>query len=97
MIFFFVPFTEPILYKFIPEGSLFSGNKPADRTSNNMQSKRPFIDTKGSLLMKEILGPKDFNKTTKLPVEKLYGLAAEDRGKYVQMLKDKKPIRVTNS
>ena len=76
---------------------LFSGNKPADRTSNNMQSKRPFIDTKGSLLMKEILGPKDFNKTTKLPVEKLYGLAAEDRNKYVQMLKDKKPIKVTNS
>ena len=76
---------------------LFSGHKPADRTSNNMAKSRAYIDTKGSLLMKEILGPKDFNKTTKLPVEKLYGLAAENRSEYVQMLKDKKPIRVTNS
>ena len=76
---------------------LFSGHKPADRTSNNMAKSRAYIDTKGSLLMKEILGPKDFNKTTKLPVEKLYGLAAENRSEYVQMLKDKKPIKVTNS
>tara|TARA_B100000131_G_scaffold316576_1_gene356877 strand:+ start:40 stop:1596 length:1557 start_codon:yes stop_codon:yes gene_type:complete len=76
---------------------LFSGHKPADRTSNNMAKSRAYIDTKGSLLMKEILGPKDFNTTTKLPVEKLYGLAAEDRGKYVQMLKENKPITVTNS
>ena len=76
---------------------LFSGNKPNDRKTNNMQEKRPFIDTKGSLMMEEILGPKDFGKKTKLPVEKLYGLAAENRSEYVQMLKDKKPIKVTNS
>ena len=80
---------------------LFGGQKPKDRTDNNMQAKRPFIDTKGSMKMKEILGPKDFDlkeaKKNKLPVEKLYGLAADDKLKYLQMLVDGKNIKITNS
>ena len=66
-----------------------------------MQAKRPFIDTKGSMKMKEILGPKDFDlkeaKKNKLPVEKLYGLAADDKLTYLKMLQDGKKITVTKS
>ena len=69
---------------------LFSGHKPADRTSNNMDKSRAFIDTKGSLKMKEILGPKDFAKKPTLPVEKLYGLAAENKIQLLKLLQDKK-------
>jgi len=80
---------------------LFGGQTPKDRTDNNMQAKRPFIDTKGSMKMKQILGPKDFDlkaaKKNKLPVEKLYGLAADDKLKYLKMLQDGKKITVTNS
>ena len=76
---------------------LFNGHKPKDRTDNNMAKDRAFIDTKGSMEMKEILGPKDFDKKPKLAVEKLYGLAAEDKLKYIKMLKDGKKITVTKS
>ena len=76
---------------------LYNGHNPKDRTDNNMAKDRPFIDTKGSMKMKEILGPKDFDKKTKLPVEKLYGLAADDKLKYLKMLQDGKKITVTNS
>jgi len=76
---------------------LFGGHKPKDRTDNNMAKDRSFIDTKGSMKMKEILGPKDFDKKSKLPVEKLYGLAADDKLKYLKMLQDGKKITVTNS
>ena len=80
---------------------LFGGHKPKDRTDNNMAKDRSFIDTKGSMKMKEILGPKDFDlknaKKQKLPVEKLYGLAADDKLKYLKMLQDGKKITVTNS
>ena len=76
---------------------LFNGHKPKDRTDNNMAKDRSFIDTKGSMQMKEILGPKDFDKNPKLPVEKLYGLAADDKLKYLKMLQDGKKITVTKS
>ena len=76
---------------------LFGGHKPKDRTDNNMAKDRSFIDTKGSMKMKEILGPKDFDKNPKLPVEKLYGLAADDKIKYLKMLQDGKKITVTKS
>ena len=80
---------------------LFGGHKPKDRTDNNMAKDRSFIDTKGSMKMKEILGPKDFDlknaKKNKLNVEKLYGLAAADKLKYLKMLQDGKKITVTNS
>jgi len=76
---------------------LYNGHKPKDRTDNNMAKDRPFIDTKGSMKMKEILGPKDFDKKPKLAVEKLYGLAAEDKLKYMKMLQDGKKITVTKS
>ena len=76
---------------------LYNGHKPKDRTDNNMAKDRPFIDTKGSMEMKEILGPKDFDKKSKLPVEKLYGLAAEDKLKYIKMLQDGKKITITKS
>ena len=76
---------------------LFGGHKPKDRTDNNMAKDRSFIDTKGSMKMKEILGPKDFDKNPKLPVEKLYGLAADDKLKYLKMLQDGKKITVTKS
>ena len=36
-------------------------------------------------------------RSTKLPVEKLYGLAADDKLKYLQMLVDGKNIKITNS
>ena len=66
---------------------LFNGHKPKDRTDNNMDKDRPFIDTKGSMQMKEILGPKDFKKNNpKLPVEKLYGLASENKEKLLLLL-----------
>ena len=76
---------------------LFNGHKPKDRTDNNMAKDRSFIDTKGSMQMKEILGPKDFDKNPKLPVEKLYGLAADDKLKYLKMLQDGKKITITKS
>ena len=76
---------------------LFGGHKPKDRTDNNMAKDRSFIDTKGSMKMKEILGPKDFDKNPKLPVEKLYGLAADDKLTYLKMLQDGKKITVTKS
>ena len=76
---------------------LFNGHKPKDRTDNNMAKDRSFIDTKGSMQMKEILGPKDFDKNPKLPVEKLYGLAADDKLKYMKMLQDGKKITITKS
>lgn len=76
---------------------LYNGHKPKDRTDNNMAKDRPFIDTKGSMEMKEILGPKDFGKNPKLAVEKLYGLAADDKLKYMKMLQDGKKITVTKS
>ena len=69
---------------------LFSGHKPADRTSNNMAKDRAFIDTKGSMKMKEILGPKDFANSPKLKVEKLYGLAAENKLELLKLLQDNK-------
>ena len=65
---------------------LFNGHKTKDRSDNNMAKDRPFIDTKGSMKMKEILGPKDFDKNPKLPVEKLYGLAAENKEKLMLLL-----------
>tara|TARA_Y100001963_G_scaffold109410_1_gene151300 strand:+ start:654 stop:2150 length:1497 start_codon:yes stop_codon:yes gene_type:complete len=50
-----------------PNKWLFSGHKPADRTSNNMDSERAFIDTKGSLKMPEIWGPEKDPKGRKNP------------------------------
>tara|TARA_B100001094_G_C18118729_1_gene765591 strand:- start:48 stop:1487 length:1440 start_codon:yes stop_codon:yes gene_type:complete len=38
---------------------LFSGHGPDDRVIHNMDKDRAFIDTKGSMKMKEIIGPKD--------------------------------------
>jgi len=38
---------------------LFSGHSTDDRLIHNMAKDRAFIDTKGSMKMKEILGPKD--------------------------------------
>ena len=38
---------------------LFSGHGPEDRIIHNMAKDRAFIDTKGSMKMKEILGPED--------------------------------------
>ena len=69
---------------------LFNGHKPKDRTDNNMDKDRAFIDTKGSMLMDEILGPKDFSNNPKLKVEKLYGLAAENKVELLKLLKDNK-------
>ena len=45
--------------KFRTNAWLFSGHTSDDRTIHNMDPKRAFIDTKGSMKMKEILGPKD--------------------------------------
>jgi len=45
--------------KFRNAAWLFSGHTSDDRTIHNMDPKRAFIDTKGSMQMKEILGPKD--------------------------------------
>ena len=73
---------------------LFNGHKPKDRTDNNMDKDRAFIDTKGSLNMPEILGPKDFDlnnaKKQGLKVEKLYGLASENKVKLLKLLQDNK-------
>ena len=69
---------------------LYNGHKPKDRTDNNMDKDRPFIDTKGSMEMEEILGPKDFDSKSKLKVEKLYGLATENKMKLLKLLQDNK-------
>ncbi len=69
---------------------LYNGHKPKDRTDNNMDKDRPFIDTKGSMEMEEILGPKDFDSKSKLKVEKLYGLASENKMKLLKLLQDNK-------
>ena len=69
---------------------LFKDHTPKDRTDNNMDRDRSFIDTKGSMKMKEILGPKDFSNNPKLKVEKLYGLAAENKVELLKLLNDNK-------
>jgi len=69
--------------------SLNNLHKPskANRESDNFA--RVYIDTKGSMKMSEILGPKD-----NVP-EILYGLATENKAKLLQMIDDKKRISPT--
>jgi len=66
-----------------------------DRESQNFS--RPLIDTKGSMKMKEILGPKDFTAEEKKikGIDKLYGLASEHKSTLLQMVRDDKPIKAT--
>ena len=70
---------------------LFSGHSSLDRTIHNMDKDRAFIDTKGSMKMKEILGPKDFSPAEKKQygenrISDLYGLATEKKAELLQML-----------
>ena len=73
-----------------PAAWLFSGHGTEDRTIHNMHPKRAFIDTKGRMKMKEILGPKDFSDAEKQQygnrIEDLYGLATEIKAELLQIL-----------
>ncbi len=72
-------------------------HKPSTADKESQNFSRAFIDTKGSMKMKEILGPKDFTQADikeykKENLEKLYGLASEHKATLLQMLAQKKPI-----
>ena len=74
-----------------PAKWLFSGHNSGDRTINNMDKDRAFIDTKGSILMKEILGPKDFTEKDQKEygenrLTDLYGLATEKKSDLLKIL-----------
>ena len=71
--------------------SLNNLHKPSKANREAENFARVYIDTKGSMKMPEILGPKDG-----VP-EVLYGLATEDKDKYLEMMDNKKPIVPTNS
>ena len=65
-------------------------HKPSKANREAENFARVYIDTKGSMKMPEILGPKD-----KVP-EVLYGLATENKSKLLKMLEDKKKITATS-
>tara|TARA_Y100001938_G_scaffold13944_1_gene17223 strand:- start:531 stop:2003 length:1473 start_codon:yes stop_codon:yes gene_type:complete len=70
--------------------SLNNLHKPSKANRESENFARVYIDTKGSMKMPEILGPKD-----NVP-EVLYGLAAENKAALVQMVEDKKRITATS-
>ena len=83
-----------------PAKWLFSGHNSVDRTIHNMHEKRAFIDTKGSMDMKEILGPKDFDKNDKElygenRLTDLYGLATEKKAELLAILSSDPKKRIT--
>tara|TARA_B100001250_G_C19758440_1_gene771264 strand:- start:45 stop:1574 length:1530 start_codon:yes stop_codon:yes gene_type:complete len=69
-------------------------HKPSKASRQAENFARAFIDTKGSMKMPEILGPKDFTTAEKKinGIEKIYGLATEHKSTLLQMVMDKKPI-----
>jgi len=78
---------------------VFKGSK---RTEYNMHKDRAWINTKGSLNMPEIIGPKDFTaddkrKYTEARLKGLYGLAAEDKDYYLGLLDQNKRIVVKSN
>jgi len=79
---------------------LFSGHSSVDRTIHNMDKDRSFIDTKGSMKMKEILGPKDFTNADKDTygenrLTDLYGLAEEKKDDLLAVLASSPNKRIT--
>lgn len=84
-----------------PAKWLFSGHNSVDRTIHNMDKDRAFIDTKGSMKMKEILGPKDFNVNDKKQygenrLTDLYGLATEKKKDLLAVLSSDPKKRITD-
>ena len=83
-----------------PAKWLFSGHNSGDRTIHNMDKDRSFIDTKGSMKMKEILGPKDFTDADKDTygenrLTDLYGLAEEKKDELLAVLASSPNKRIT--
>lgn len=81
--------------------SLNNLHKPSKGNREAENFARVYIDTKGSMKMPEILGPKDFTNEdikqyTKFKIEKLYGLATENKDALLKMLEDNKPITMSS-
>ena len=78
--------------------SLNALHKPSKTNREAENFVRAYIDTKGSMNMREILGPKDFTaEENKLRgIEKLYGLASEHKSKLLAMVKNNKTISVNS-
>ena len=74
--------------------ALNSLHKPSKGARESENFMRAYIDTKGSMMMAEILGPKDFSDEEKKikGIEKIYGLASEHKATLLQMVKNNKTI-----